>query len=160
MDYEKWAECWALWSLVRTICSEWLKAFYPFGKESKEAWCSSLVIHERWSVAEVKWWEPDLAHSNWFIRACVDFPPKAHMHSDAQRVERACVTSQEEQSAWGILRQVSWGIARLREMISSHFFASFWVPQRLCLLGTSLPSSGIIALWKICSLQMIKNKLA
>lgn len=162
MDYEKWAECLSTLEPGETDLFRMVKGIsFLWKKKKKRAWCSSLVIHEGWSVAEVKWWVPDLAHSNWFIRTCVNLPQEAHMYSEAQQIQRTYLTSQEQKSAWSAALQVSWGVMKLCELISSRFLASsFCAPQRWCWLGESLPYRGIRAVWESCAVPMFKNKLS
>lgn len=151
---------WALWSLVRLICSEWLKAFHSFGKKNKPG------AARLWFMKDEVWLKSNDGSQTSLTQidslGPVSTSPKRHTCTQMlSRIKRTYVTSQEEKSAWSTVLQVSWGAMKLCELISSHFLAlSFCAPQRWCLLGGSLPYRGIRAVWESCTLQIIKNELA
>lgn len=150
---------WALWSLVRPICSEWLKTFHSFEKKKKPG-----AAH-LWFMKDEVWLKSNDGSQTSLTQidslGPMSTSPKRHTCTQMLGGSIGHMWPSRRRSQHGALLQVSWGVMKLCELISSHFLAaSSCAPQRRCLFGASLPYRGIMAMWESCTLHIIKNKLA
>lgn len=147
---------WTFWSLVRLICSGWLKAFHSFKNKPGVAHLCYMT-DEVW--LEVKWGDPDLAQSHWFIRTCVNFPKK---DTWAQMLRGWRVHVWPSGGGEVSLEHcpLSWERSRhcghWAEPFSSWAF-SFPEHPRGCAWWQHLPYRETTRPWKNCTWQIIKN---
>lgn len=135
-NYELWEMSWmfehfgAWWdNLFRMVRGT---SFFFFNLLKKNVCLLSLVIHERWSVAEVNWWDTDLPHSS--TRQIDSLGPvstsperhtcsqmfrglRGHMWPPGRRSQHGAHSSKSAEEQWGF---VSWLAAISSRFLSVH----------------------------------------